>query len=75
MSGLAHLLEHMLFMGSVKYPGEHSFDSYIKLNGGSSNAFTGDDMTVYYFDVQQEYFSNALHRFAQVKILRILYNT
>ncbi|KAL3267868.1 hypothetical protein HHI36_007009 [Cryptolaemus montrouzieri] len=30
--GLAHFLEHMVFMGSEKYPGENDFDSFIKVH-------------------------------------------
>ena len=38
--GLSHYLEHMLFMGSEKFPSENEYDDYIQKNGGSSNAFT-----------------------------------
>ena len=38
--GLAHFLEHMLFLGTDKYPGENDFEQYLGRNGGSSNAFT-----------------------------------
>lgn len=40
MQGLSHYLEHMLFMGSEKYPDENEYDSYLTKHGGSSNAFT-----------------------------------
>lgn len=32
LPGLAHLLEHMVFMGSEKYPTENDFDAFIKVN-------------------------------------------
>lgn len=38
--GLSHYLEHMLFMGSEKYPDENEYDSFLASHGGSSNAFT-----------------------------------
>ena len=38
--GLSHYLEHMLFMGSAKYPNENEYDDYLTKHGGSSNAFT-----------------------------------
>jgi hypothetical protein len=38
--GLSHYLEHMLFMGSAKYPDEHEYDEFLAAHGGSSNAFT-----------------------------------
>lgn len=46
--GLAHFLEHMLFMGSKKYPGENEHDSFIFSNSGRSNAFTQKAITNYY---------------------------
>ncbi|KAJ8952794.1 hypothetical protein NQ318_008111, partial [Aromia moschata] len=30
--GMAHFLEHMVFMGSEKFPAENDFDSFIKLD-------------------------------------------
>lgn len=32
IQGLAHFVEHMVFMGSEKYPKENEFDSFIKVN-------------------------------------------
>lgn len=44
-SGFAHLFEHLMFGGS-----KHalSFDDHIQQAGGENNAFTNQDMTVYY---------------------------
>lgn len=50
--GLAHFLEHMLFMGTEKYPGESMFFDFLGQHGGYSNAYTADEMTVYYCDVE-----------------------
>eukprot|EP01031_Cornospumella_fuschlensis_P034321 gene34321-41536_t len=49
--GLAHFLEHMLFMGTEKYPTENAYSAYLNNHGGSSNAYTSTENTVYYFDV------------------------
>jgi insulysin len=49
--GLAHFLEHMLFLGSIKYPDEKYFNNNIKKYGGFSNAWTDMFETVYYFSV------------------------
>ena len=38
--GIAHFLEHMLFMGSERYPDENEYDSYVTSHGGSCNAMT-----------------------------------
>lgn len=47
--GLAHFLEHMLFLGSKKYPDEDHYEKVVKQFGGSSNAYTDLYETVYYF--------------------------
>ena len=51
INGLAHFLEHMLFMGSHKYPDIDYYFNRLKELGGSSNAYTSDFNTVYYFNV------------------------
>lgn len=62
--GLAHFLEHMLFMGSAKYPKENAYDGFLSEHGGSSNAHTDAEQTVYHFDVHPNYLEGALDRFA-----------
>lgn len=62
--GLAHFLEHMLFMGTTKYPIENEYSSYLSSHGGYSNAYTSQENTVYYFDVQPDHLEGALDRFA-----------
>jgi len=52
--GLAHFLEHMLFMGSKKYPDENYFNKILNKYGGESNAYTSDMQTVYFFNVFNE---------------------
>lgn len=44
-TGYAHLFEHLMFGGSKHAA---SFDDYIQQAGGENNAFTNQDMTVYY---------------------------
>jgi insulysin len=51
INGLAHFLEHMLFMGSKKYPDVDYYFNKLKELGGSSNAYTDNFNTVYYFSV------------------------
>jgi zinc protease len=46
ITGLAHFFEHMMFNGSEKFPpGE--FDRTMEAAGGSNNAYTSTDVTVY----------------------------
>lgn len=63
--GLAHFLEHMLFLGTEKYPDEGEYTEYLTQNGGYSNAYTSGDHTNYHFEVFPNAFEGALDRFAQ----------
>ncbi|MBA2369105.1 MAG: insulinase family protein [Candidatus Protochlamydia sp.] len=62
--GLAHFLEHMLFLGTEKYPIESDYDQYIRSNGGKSNAYTTNDYTLYLFTINNQAFQEGLDRFA-----------
>lgn len=62
--GLAHFLEHMLFMGTKKYPNESEYAHFITENGGSYNAFTSNIQTSYMFTVNNNAFPAALDRFS-----------
>jgi zinc protease len=46
-TGISHLLEHMMFKGTPRY-GSKQFSNIIQRNGGSDNAFTSKDHTVYF---------------------------
>lgn len=63
--GLAHFLEHMLFLGTEKYPDAAEYERYLTEHGGSRNAYTSFEHTNYFFDVDPEHFDGALDRFAQ----------
>lgn len=63
--GVAHFLEHLLFMGTEKYPVENDYMEFLAAHGGNSNAFTDDEHTNYFFEVSAEHFEPALDRFAQ----------
>ncbi|KAG0214048.1 Insulinase (Peptidase M16) [Mortierella sp. GBA30] len=65
LQGLAHFLEHLLFMGTAKYPKENEYSEFLAQHSGSSNAFTGLDNTNYYFEVGHAHLEGALDRFAQ----------
>ena len=62
--GMAHFLEHMLFMGNETYPQEFEYMQYITENGGKVNAYTASDRTVYMFSVNNDRFEGALSRFS-----------
>lgn len=64
-AGLAHFLEHMLFLGTEKYPKPGQYSNFIREHGGSNNAYTSYSNTNYFFDVEAEHLIPALDRFAQ----------
>ncbi|HET8676307.1 MAG TPA: pitrilysin family protein [Blastocatellia bacterium] len=45
-TGLSHFFEHMMFNGAKKY-GPGKFDTTMEASGGSNNAYTSRDVTVY----------------------------
>jgi secreted Zn-dependent insulinase-like peptidase len=63
--GLAHFLEHMLFLGTEKYPDPNEYGEYISARGGSRNAYTSLDHTNYFFSIAAEELEGGLDRFAQ----------
>lgn len=74
LPGLAHCVEHMLFLGTTKYPKEDAYISYIEAHSGTRNATTGSTSTKYYFEIAtpapipstvDSPFRGALDRFSQ----------
>lgn len=63
--GMAHFLEHMLFLGTKKYPAVDDYSEYLAANQGMSNAYTDSENTNYFFEVNTDAFEGALDRFAQ----------
>ncbi|KAI9841127.1 MAG: Insulinase (Peptidase M16) [Sclerophora amabilis] len=51
MPGMAHAVEHLLFMGTEKYPKENAYSQYLASHNGYSNAYTASTSTNYYFEV------------------------
>jgi zinc protease len=52
-TGLAHLLEHMMFKGTPRF-GPKTFSQTISRNGGDDNAFTMNDETVYFENIASD---------------------
>ena len=52
-TGISHLFEHMMFNGAARY-GPKAFDRELESRGGSSNAYTSNDVTAYYEDFASE---------------------
>jgi zinc protease len=53
LTGISHLFEHMMFNGAARY-GPKEFDKVLESRGGYSNAYTSNDVTVYYEDFTAE---------------------
>lgn len=63
--GVAHFLEHMLFLGTEKYPSESEFHSFGKEHNGTMNAYTTTDHTCFMFSISHTAFPEGLDRFSQ----------
>jgi len=63
--GLAHFLEHMLFLGTKAYPTAGEYQSFISQHGGSHNAFTAPEHTNYFFQIDNDQLEPALDRFSR----------
>ncbi|MBU2545252.1 insulinase family protein [Patescibacteria group bacterium] len=60
ISGISHLLEHLLFKGTKKRPSQISISEPLDRVGGIYNAFTGEDYTGYFAKVDARHFNLAL---------------
>ncbi|MFC3284290.1 insulinase family protein [Litchfieldella rifensis] len=65
LAGLAHFVEHMLFLGTDKYPEADAYQNYLNRHGGTHNAFTAPQDTNYFFDIEPEALPGALDRFGR----------
>ncbi len=52
ITGVSHVLEHMMFKGTKKFPAGE-FSRIISENGGRENAFTGQDYTAYFQQLEK----------------------
>ncbi|OUM68252.1 hypothetical protein PIROE2DRAFT_39354 [Piromyces sp. E2] len=63
--GLAHFCEHLLFMGTKKYPEESEYNQFLSQNGGYSNAYTTFKETNFFFEINNNSLEACLDRFSQ----------
>ena len=72
---MAHFLEHMVFMGSKKFPCENSFDKFVSNHGGYDNAHTDVENTTFYFEIQRKNLKQGLDMFSQFFIEPLMLKT
>jgi len=60
-AGCAHFLEHLLFMGSEKYPDSRDFSSYLEKCGGMNNAYTSDYNTCYFIELDSIFLEKGIN--------------
>eukprot|EP00658_Telonema_sp_P-2_P064115 TRINITY_DN529_c0_g1_i12.p1 TRINITY_DN529_c0_g1~~TRINITY_DN529_c0_g1_i12.p1 ORF type:complete len:521 (+),score=146.89 TRINITY_DN529_c0_g1_i12:137-1564(+) len=64
--GMAHFVEHMLFMGTKQHPKPGNFDDFLSANGAQiSNAMTGSQSTTYAFSAPHAAFTEGVSRFSE----------
>lgn len=64
LEGLAHFLEHVLFMGCRSYPGANDFGFFVHQHGGQYNGETEGEYTTYHFNIRSAFLAEGLRRFA-----------
>jgi insulysin len=63
--GMAHYLEHMLFLGTKDFPKPEEYSSFMEKHGGWDNAYTSDEVTNYMLEVDHGAIEEALQRFSR----------
>jgi len=71
LPGLAHFCEHMLLLGTQKYPSENEYNKFLSEHGGGCNACTWPECTNYYFDIVPEHFGDALDRWVNWNVCHL----
>lgn len=64
--GLAHFLEHLLFLGTDRFPAEEGLMAYVQGHGGQVNARTGERTTDFFFELPPHAFNGGLERLSDM---------
>ncbi|WP_460140792.1 pyrroloquinoline quinone biosynthesis protein PqqF [Pseudomonas sp. S2_E01] len=64
--GLAHFLEHLLFLGTDRFPGNQGLMAYVQCHGGQVNARTSERTTDFFFELPPKHFSAGLERLSDM---------
>ncbi|QGT83993.1 pyrroloquinoline quinone biosynthesis protein PqqF [Pseudomonas coronafaciens] len=60
--GLAHFLEHLLFLGTERFPQRENLMTFVQRHGGQVNASTRERTTDFFFELPQARFAQGLER-------------
>ncbi|EJM19102.1 coenzyme PQQ biosynthesis probable peptidase PqqF [Pseudomonas sp. GM18] len=64
--GLAHFLEHLLFLGTERFPAGQGLMAYVQGHGGQVNARTSERTTDFFFELPPQAFSAGLERLSDM---------
>jgi coenzyme PQQ biosynthesis probable peptidase PqqF len=64
--GLAHFLEHLLFLGTERFPAGQGLMAYVQGHGGQVNARTSERTTNFFFELPPQAFSGGLERLSDM---------
>jgi coenzyme PQQ biosynthesis probable peptidase PqqF len=64
--GLAHFLEHLLFLGTERFPANEGLMAYVQGHGGQVNASTRERTTDFFFELPTRSFSAGLERLSDM---------
>ncbi|HGM5551353.1 TPA: pyrroloquinoline quinone biosynthesis protein PqqF [Pseudomonas putida] len=64
--GLAHFLEHLLFLGTERFPTNQALMAYVQRHGGQVNASTRERTTDFFFELPTSAFSAGLERLSDM---------
>jgi coenzyme PQQ biosynthesis probable peptidase PqqF len=64
--GLAHFLEHLLFLGTERFPAGQGLIAYVQSHGGQVNARTSERTTDYFFELPPQAFAGGLERLSDM---------
>ncbi|MBT9264810.1 pyrroloquinoline quinone biosynthesis protein PqqF [Pseudomonas sp. MG-9] len=64
--GLAHFLEHLLFLGTKRFPADQALMAYVQGHGGQVNASTRERTTDFFFELPTSAFGAGLERLSDM---------
>ena len=64
--GMAHFLEHLLFLATERFPSGEGLMAYVQRQGGQVNASTRERTTDFFFELPEPTFTDGLERLADM---------